>query len=200
MKNLKSRALRLLSGLVLICAFAVGAAQADTITFVATTPVINGTSVQQGPFLNFTVTGATDQTPLGVFAFAGQGTVDFRVANPDGSFPSTGTSSYTLPTGDRLTGAFVQSFFPPDANGISQFTVLTTITGGTGIFAGATGTITSVGSFNNITSIGRGIETFSITAPGLNAAAIPEPGSLLLLGTGLAGAAAAVRRCKNRDA
>ena len=61
--------------------------KADTITFVAATPVINGTTTQQGPFLSFTVGGKTAQTPIGVFTIAGQGVVDFRVPNADGSFP-----------------------------------------------------------------------------------------------------------------
>jgi hypothetical protein len=59
-----------------------------------------------------------------------------------GHYTSTGTIDFTAANGDRLhttTAGGQDGFTPPN---VSSVRVLATITGGTGRFAGATGTLT----------------------------------------------------------
>ncbi|AMY07951.1 hypothetical protein LuPra_01136 [Luteitalea pratensis] len=75
-------------------------------------------------------------THLGAFTAAFVDVVDIATAT------STGTSDFTAANGDRLsttTAGGQDGFTPPN---ISSVRVLATITGGTGRFSGATGTLT----------------------------------------------------------
>jgi hypothetical protein len=66
------------------------------------------------------------------------------------------------------------------------------ITGGTGLFAGATGGGTGTGTQDLVSGAFDVTLTGTLTAPGL--AAVPEPGTVALVGGGLAGVGGAVRR------
>ena len=78
----------------------------------------------------------------------------------------------------------------PPVNGIAPNSLTYDITGGTGVFSGATGTLLANGEvmFN---PDGTTSNTFNITGT-INT--VPEPATLFLLGTGIAGVAAKVRK------
>jgi hypothetical protein len=90
------------------------------------------------PFLKIQITGTGEATHLGRATFVAYPVINFTVPPP---FPLSGTQITTAANGDELFASFVGHSTPPDPTGTTYITTTHTVTGGTGRFAGATGTL-----------------------------------------------------------
>jgi len=92
-------------------------------------------------------TGACQLSHLGSATLHNSGSIDFTV------LPAIGRGSFTLTgaNGDRLEGTEEIDFLEPDAAGLFGFTGTRVVSGGTGRFAGAHGSLPVSGSGSNVT-------------------------------------------------
>ena len=168
-----------------------GLAQAATVPFTYT---ITGESATTGqpPTLNEAFTGSGTVVPFGTAEYTDAGTLTLGQFPNDGFGAMSLTVDYTLSFNkgvDTFFGKEFVTFGPPDQHGVQVTTATMTIAGGTGVFAGATGSGTGSATVNPPPPTGPNPVTITgsgdITAPGLSA--IPEPASITLLGTAIMG-------------
>jgi len=99
------------------------------------------------PFVAVTLEGEGHATQLGHFDVSSS-----LVANAaDGT--AVGTYEFTAANGDTLTADYTESFTPTDVPGVFSDVITATITGGTGRFAGATGSFVSDRVADHVTGI-----------------------------------------------
>ena len=99
------------------------------------------------PFVAVTLEGEGHATHLGHFDVSSS-----IVANEaDGT--AVGTYEFTAANGDTLTADYTEYFAPTDVPGVFSDVITATITGGTGRFAGATGSFVSDRVADHVTGI-----------------------------------------------
>ena len=112
------------------------------------------------PLVAVTLEGEGHATQLGHFDVSSS-----IVANEaDGT--AVGTYEFTAANGDTLTADYTESFTPTDVPGVFSDVITATITGGTGRFAGATGSFVSDRAADHVTGIVSDTFEGTISTPG----------------------------------
>jgi hypothetical protein len=115
-----------------------------------------GTPTPQG--LPVLVNATGNATQLGQFALA----IPHLVNRPT----ATGKYQFVGANGDTLTASFSGKATPTSTPGVLSIVETATITGGTGRFAGATGSFTCVRLYNMVAGTTTGSFNGTISAPG----------------------------------
>jgi len=122
---------------------------------------LDGTATITGgpPFLSVSIEGTGNATHLGRF------TVEIPHLVNTMNRTSTGTYQFTAANGDTLTAGFTGQA-TLTAPGVLSVVETATITGGTGRFAGATGSFSVERLFNQVTGLTTGSFEGTIPSPG----------------------------------
>jgi len=179
----------------LLCLSSAATAHGDPLTFTATRefPAGAGPAVPNpgcGAFPPNLLTAphpGTGTSNLGSFASTERHCVNVATGNL-----SNGQFTFDFGGGNTLFGTYVGVIDAaplPPPTGVANVSLTYTLAGGTGTFVNATGTLFGVGTIN-FSPAG----TASRIEINGTVNVIPEPTTLFLLGTGLAGVCAAVRK------
>ena len=169
----KRTKIHMLAGLMMFC-FSV-AANASPIVFTYTVTG-NANPTVNFPILSYSfVPTALPLTIFGPLDVRYQGDINLL----SGSGPTTAV--WNFDASNRFFGDGLELVDPTDPNGIAPFHGTSRITGGTGIFTGATGNTSYVGTFDTIHGIASFTETITLTQ-------VPEPTTLTLLSVALTAA------------
>jgi hypothetical protein len=114
----------------------------------------------QPPYVSARVNATGNATQLGQFTLAIPHTVNRATGTATGSY------QFVAANGDRLIASFSGKAMPTATPGVLSIVETATITGGTGRFAGATGSFTVVRLFNTTTGTTAGSFNGTISAPG----------------------------------
>jgi PEP-CTERM motif len=159
-----------------------GALQADTIPISGTISAANFLVLTTPPnTFSGTSKGTGVDTTFGAFTFSSKWTS--TLTDPTDFLVSSGTFVDTYATG-TVNGTITGSGTVNTSTEATAFTENLVFTSGTGIFAGGTGqaTLTGTGVFAL-----SGPSTASYTGSYTQVSAVPEPSTLVLLGTSLLG-------------
>ena len=99
------------------------------------------------PFVAVTLEGEGNATQLGHFD------VSSSIVADESNGTAVGTYEFTAANGDTLTADYTEYFAPTDVPGVFSDVITATITGGTGRFAGATGSFVSHRAADHVTGI-----------------------------------------------
>ena len=99
------------------------------------------------PFVAVNIEGEGHANQLGHFD------VSVAILADASNGTAVGTFEFTAANGDRLTADFTESFAPTDVPGVFSDVITATLTGGTGRFAGATGSFVSHRVADHVTGI-----------------------------------------------
>ncbi len=176
--------------LALLCISSATVTYADTITFTGTLitidnppPAADPVRCGAPPNVLVTLNPSTGTSNLGSFTPTQSQCVNVATGNIfDGRF------TFDFGAGNTFFGNYVGTIAPP-VGGVNPFEETFTLTGGTGLFSGASGTLIATGT---VTFNAGGPDAIAHFNGTINT--VPEPTTLFLLCTGLAGVGAAVRK------
>jgi hypothetical protein len=153
------KTISLLAAMSMIAVFASPALAREQVPFKGSLAAVE-TDVVQGGTLVVNGSGVGKATELGLFTMTFHADVDLS------TFIGVGTITFTAANGDSLSASFIGQATPtPDPN-IFMLQEVATITGGTGRFAGATGSFTVQRVINLSTGISSGSFSGMILNPG----------------------------------
>lgn len=112
------------------------------------------------PIFFVDIEGGGNATHLGKFTVSVPHTVDRATRLASGEY------LFTAANGDTVTAEFIGQSFLTDVPGVLYIVETAVITGGTGRFAGATGSFTVERVFDTITGLTSGSFDGTITSPG----------------------------------
>lgn len=137
----------------------------------------NITILSPGPVIENEARGTATVFPFGPGDYFKHGFMDFTTADMAGASTGTGTFEFVF-AGGKFHGTYIEKAFPPDADGRLSFSHTYTITGGTGLFEGASGTAAHPPAITTLEDLNFGfILSGTVSAPLLQP--VPEPSTAL---------------------